>query len=284
LQEISNNHVALSNYWSDLNKKVLNVISKKVVAYKDEIELTLELEGYRNRDVGECIKFLSGTAPTVHLNTELVDINGSPYNFYYFKKSKREKVEIILDQKIQILKKYNKKAKNFGVWVNKEFYPRVLENLNFEIIEICTIKYKSVKLSGDLDIISKTYKPSSSELFIDVKNRLSTYRKKDLFDFFSKLRLFNQKIVPIIIARRIYDVPKAILLSYGGFYIEMKKILVPLKYKSLSKEYNENIVNITRVVPNNLIPQDLTQMLETIKKFYNGYNFYRHKGKFWVEP
>jgi len=280
LQEISNNHKELKKYWSNLNKIVLEVIRDNVVAYKDEIELTLELQGFRNRDVGECIKFLSNTAPTVYLNITSIDIDGSPYNFYYFKKTKSEKVKLILNEKFQILRKYNRASTHFGVWVNKEFYPRVLENLNFDIIEICTRKYKSVKLKGDLDIISKTFDLSSNELFIDVKNKFSTYRKSDLFDFFNKLRKFNQKIVPIVIARRIYDVPKAYLLDYGGFYIEMKKILVPEKYKNISKEFNENIVNITRVIPDHLIPQDISNKFIEFKKLDNGFNFSTHKGKF----
>ncbi len=138
-----------------------------------------------------------------------------------------------------------------------------------------TTEYNLIKLDGDLDIIMSPTQLSRSKIFVDIKNRLSPYRNKDLYKFINKLRNFNFDIIPIIIARKIYENPKESILNYKGEYIELEKIIIPDNFKKRSEEFNQNIVNITRLIPRQLIPPDIKKKFGKLTKLSEGLNFKR---------
>jgi len=273
----------LSEYWTKLDKRVLKVINDKIIAYKNEIELSLELEGYGDRDIGESIKWLSQKAPVIYLGTKIVKIRNTDYTFYFFRKKKTELINLVLNKKIKILTQYGKKSEKFGIWVNNEFYPRVLNNVGFIIEGISTNNYNLIKIEGDFDIITSGIENCKAKIFIDVKNRLTVYRNDDLFKFFNNLNKFNFEIIPIVIARKIYEDPKESLKKYKGEFIEMRKIIIQQKYKEVSGNFNDEIANVSRVIPDRLIPPDIIKQFQRLSKLKDGINFnklYRKMGSF----
>lgn len=277
----NNNSNHLSEYWTKLDKRVLKAINDKVVAYKNEIELSLELEGYRHRDIGVSIKWLSEEAPVIYLDTKKLTIQNTDYTFFFFRKKKTELVNLVLEKKKKILERYQKKSEKFGTWAHNNFYPRVLNNLGFILEGISTNYYNLVKIEGDYDVITSAIRNCNAKIFIDIKNRLTVYRNKDLFKFFQNLSNFNFEIIPIVIARKIYEDPKDTIKKYNGDFIEMGKIIVQEKYKEISKNFNTEIANISRVIPDRLIPQDITKQFKNLLKLKDGINFnkaYRRMG------
>lgn len=136
-----------------------------------------------------------------------------------------------------------------------------------------TRKYNLVTIIGDIDIILSPIPLCKSKIFIEVKNKLPFYTKKELYKFFNYLREFNISIIPIVIARKIYQKPKEVLLEYRGKYIEINKILVSHEYAELSKQYNSLIANITRVIPDRLIQPDIIKKFSVLKTMNKGLNF-----------
>jgi len=268
-----NNHTHLSEYWTKLDKRVLEVINNKIIAYKNEIELSLELEGYGHRDVGVSIQWLSQKAPVIYLDTKIVKIRNTDYKFYFFRKKKTELVNSVLRNKKKILEQYSKKSEKFGIWANNEFYPRVLNNLGFIVEGISTNNYNLVKIEGDFDIITSPIDISKAKIFVDIKNRLTVYTNDDLFKFFNNLNKFNFEIIPIVIARKIYEDPKETLKSRNGEFIEMGKVIIQQKYKEISKKFNNEIAKVTRVIPDRLIPPDITKQFQKISELKEGINF-----------
>lgn len=262
-----------SEYWSNLHKEVMKLIKEKIASYKEEIELTLELKGFKTVDVGKSVKYLSDKAPHIYLNKRELKIEKTPYTFYSFKKTKKVSVDLIINKKVEILSRYNKKASDFGFWANREFYPKVFNNLKFIVDRIMAKEYTFVKVRGDIDIILTPIQSSNSKIFVDVKNTLRYYTNSDLFVFYDTLRKFNFKIIPIVIARKIYDDPKEKISRFGGDFIEMEKVLIPSKYKTISDEFNTNIVQITRIIPKKLIHPDIKERFEKLKKLNEGINF-----------
>ena len=53
----------------------------------------------------------------------------------------------------------------------------------------------------------------------------------------------------------------------------MEKLLVRQKYADLSKQYNNLIANITRVIPERIIQPDIKKKISTLKTLNKGVNF-----------
>ncbi|TKJ47717.1 hypothetical protein CEE34_02495, partial [Candidatus Aerophobetes bacterium Ae_b3a] len=135
------------------------------------------------------------------------------------------------------------------------------------------IRDKQLKKLPDIDLILDTIQPSSSKIFVDIKNSLNPYRNLQLYEFFEKLINFDLKIIPVVVARKIYENPKKILKNYGGDFIEIGKVLIHMEFSYISKEFNENIADITRIIPDKLIPRDLLLKTKNIQKLEIGFNF-----------
>jgi len=265
-------NIERSRFWTDLDKEVFNLIRKKKIAYSKELQLSLEPK-YGSYDIGKSLEFLSKKAPIIHLETMMEKIKNSEYKFFYRKKEKKDLVNLTLEKKKRILKKFNPIIFKLGRWAHSEFYPRVLKNEGFIVEHVGTKKYNLVEIKGDIDIILTPIRLCKSKIFIEVKNRLTVYNKEELYIFFNYLREFNLKIIPVIIARKIYEKPKKFVLEYGGGYVEIGKLLVKQKYADLSKQYNELIANITRVIPKRVIQPDIIKKISILKKLDKGVNF-----------
>jgi len=50
----------------------------------------------------------------------------------------------------------------------------------------------------------------------------------------------------------------------------LKKVIVPQNYKDYSKEFNEYYVNITRIIPEQLIPIDIKKRFSIVKNYNDG--------------
>lgn len=263
--------VNLNKYWSWLHSQVLKVINKKVIAYKGELEYELELRGVGHFDTGRSIEYLSKLAPIKYITIKEVEINNNPMDFYYFKKTKKVKVENTLKKKKEAFERYLKKAGEFGQFVHRDFYPRVFKNLNFIVEHIEARRYNLIDM-GEIDIILSS--EENNKIFVDVKNTLPFYDKDLLYKFLKKLEVFNFKIIPLVISRGIYERPLEILNALGGTSIELKKVIVPQKYKEYSKEFNEHFVDITRVIPEQLIPIDIKRNFSVVKDYKEGRIFF----------
>ena len=88
-RDIKYKTVNTTKQWSVLNKRVFQVIREKKIAYKHEIELFLELEGYQNWDVGRSLEYLSKFAPFIHLDTTTTKIDHNDTKFFFRKKGCR---------------------------------------------------------------------------------------------------------------------------------------------------------------------------------------------------
>lgn len=144
------------------------------------MQLSLEAK-YGSFDIGKSIVFLSKNAPMIHLETKTIKIAGSDYKFLYRKKEKNAIIERVLEQKRNILKKFNPIIFRLGNWADSKFYPRVLKNEGFIVECVRTKKYNLIEIKGDIDIILTPIPLIRSKIFIEVKNRLSVYTKKELY-------------------------------------------------------------------------------------------------------
>ena len=142
-----------SEYWSKIDSQVLKIINKKVVAYKREIELEMELKGVGHIDTGRALNYLYEDAPINYIAIRRVKINNNQRDFYCFKRTKTENVKNALNKKIPIIKTYDSHSGEFGTFVHRKFYPRVLKNLGYIIEKIGAEKYNLVDIKGDIDII-----------------------------------------------------------------------------------------------------------------------------------
>jgi len=263
-----------SKEWSKLDSLVYNFIKEKIIAYKQEVELNLELEGYGNRDVGLALKYLSKKAPFIHLNTIDIQTNSKKSIFYHSNKTKKELINPILQEKIQLIKDYEYISQQCGNWMDQEFIPRSFSNSGFIVEAFRAKNYNFTGYRGDIDVILNPQGKSDSKIFIEVKNKLSPFRNDDLNIFFSRLVNFKFKIIPIVIARRIYEFPKERLESLKGGYIELNKVLMKEDYKEFSRIYNEKIVPITRIIPKNIFPPpDIKTKLQSIMNLNEGIKF-----------
>jgi len=263
-----------SKEWSELDSRVYNLIKGKIIAYKQEIELFLELQGYGNRDVGLALDFLSEGAPFIHLNKLEERINSLKAIFFYSKKTKADTVKIVLKEKIELIKKYEYISQLCGNWMDTEFIPKSFSNTGFIVDAVRAKNYNYTRYKGDIDVILTPQGLSESKIFIEVKNKLSPFRIEDLIKFFAKLIKFKFKIIPIVIARKIYEFPKERLKNLKGGYIELNKVLMKDDYKEFSTLYNEKIVPITRIIPNNIFPpRDIKNKLKSIKNLREGTKF-----------
>ncbi len=259
--------------WSELNKRVFQVIKEKKIAYKHEIELFLELEGYQNYDVGRSLAYLSKYAPVVHLDTITTKIDGNNTKFFYRKKEKSAIVRRILAEKKKLLNRYYEIADGSGKWAHITFYPKLFNKAGFIVLAKNATYFNEVIVNGDLDLILDTIEPSSSKIFVDIKNSLKPYRNQQLHEFFEKLTEFNLNIIPIVIAKQIYQGPKGILKNFNGNQVEIGKVLVPMEFSDNSKEFNKHIAEITRVIPDRLLPKDIILKFNKIQKLNEGFNF-----------
>lgn len=273
MSNIKVKRVITSKQWSVLNKRVFQVIGEKTIAYKHEIELFLELEGYQNWDVGRSLAYLSKTAPYIHLETTITKINGNDTKFFFRKKAKLSEVRQRLSEKKDLLNKYFKIAESSGKWAHDQFFPKLFNKAKFIVLAKNTEYFNEVNVKGDIDLILDQIQPGSSKIFVDIKNSLNPYRNRQLFEFFEKLINFDLKIIPVVVARKIYEDPKKKLKNYGGDFIEVGKVLMPMELRNISKEFNVNIADITRVIPDKLIPRDLSLKANIIQKLKNGFNF-----------
>ncbi|KKM01594.1 hypothetical protein LCGC14_1792860 [marine sediment metagenome] len=263
-----------SKFWTKLNKEVFNLIREKKIAYIRELQLSLESK-YGSYDVGKSIEFLSRRAPLINLGVRIEKIRNDNHKFLFRKKEKNELIEIVFQEKKRILEKFEPITLKLGHWAEKAFYPRVLKNEGFIIEQISARNYNLIKIKGDIDIILTPIPLTKSKIFIEVKNRLSVYHTHELYKFFNYLREFNLNIIPVVIARKIYEKPKELLLEYGGQFIEMGKLIIRQTpfYAELSKKYNELIANITRVIPERVIQPDIIKRIKVLKKLDEGINF-----------
>lgn len=265
-------NIERSNYWTKVNKDLFNLIKEKKIAYLKELQLSLEAK-YGSFDIGKSINFLSKNAPIIHLETKKIKIAGSNYKFFYRKKEKNAIIERVLKQKMRILKKFNPITFELGNWADSQFYPRVLKNEGFIVECVRTKKYNLTEIIGDIDIILTPIPLTKSKIFIEVKNRLSVYNTKELYKFFNYLREFNLEIIPVVIARKIFERPKEFLIEYNGVFIEMEKLLVRQKYADISRQYNDLIVNVTRIIPERVIQPDIKAKIKKLKTVNTGVNF-----------
>ena len=253
-------NIKRSSFWTKANKDVFNLVKEKKIAFFKELQLSLEAK-YGSFDIGKSIEFLSKNAPMIHLETKIIKIARSDYKFLYRKKEKKAIIERALEQKRNILKKFNPIIFRLGNWADSKFYPRVLKNEGFIVECVRTKKYNLIEIKGDIDIILTPIPLIRSKIFIEVKNRLSVYTKKELYKFFNYLRKFDLEIIPVVIARKLYERPKELLNEYRGAFIEMEKLLVRQKYADLSKQYNNLIANITRIIPERVIQPDIKKKI-----------------------
>lgn len=265
-------NIERSKYWTKVNKDLFNLIKEKKIAYLKELQLSLEAK-YGSFDIGKSINFLSKNAPIVHLETKKIKIAGSNYKFVYRKKEKNAIIERVLIQKKRILNKFNPITFELGNWADSQFYPRVLKNEGFIVECVRTKKYNLIEIKGDIDIILTPIPLTKSKIFIEVKNRLSVYNLKELYKFFNYLREFNLEIIPVVIARKIFERPKEFLIEYNGVFIEMEKLLVRQKYADISRQYNDLIVNVTRIIPERVIQPDIKAKISKLKTVNKGVNF-----------
>ncbi len=265
-------NIERSIFWTKVNKDVFNLIKEKKIAYIKELQLSLEAK-YGSFDIGKSIQFLSKNAPMVHLETKELRIKGSDYKFVYRKKEKKTIIEQALEVKKSFLKKFNPITFELGIWADSEFYPRVLKNEGFIVECVRTKKYNLTEIIGDIDIILTPIPLTKSKIFIEVKNSLSVYTKKKLYKFFNYLREFDLEIIPVVIARRIFETPKELLIEYDGAYIEMEKFLVRHDFADISRHYNNLIANVTRIIPERVIQPDIKAKISKLKTLNKGVNF-----------
>nr|MDO8113752.1 hypothetical protein [Candidatus Sigynarchaeota archaeon] len=264
----------LSSYSSELDKRVFNYIKTQKAAYKREIELNLEFD-YPPVDVGQAIKWFYKAARFKPLSMEKRK-GTETYDFYFPKSIKKPLYQEAIERKFGCAENFAVYASNIGQWVSEKLYPDIFENLGFQVIDTKTKTFARAQFVGDIDIILETFEPSHTKIFVDVKNRLPFYDQGLLLHFINNLRLIRTphlKIVPIVIARRIYEEPSKVLESLNGIGIEMEKILIPQASKEISCSFNENIADICRVVPERLIQPDFKTKLQVIKRYNEGFDF-----------
>ncbi len=265
-------NIERSIYWTKVNQDVFNLIKEKKIAYIKELQLSLEAK-YGSFDIGKSVRYLSKNAPIVHLETLELRIKGSDYKFVYRKKEKKAIINQVLEVKKSFLKKFNPITFELGNWADSQFYPRVLKNEGFIVEGVRTKTYNLTEIIGDIDIILTPIPLSRSKIFIEVKNSLSVYTKRKLYKFFNYLREFDIEIIPVVIARKIFETPKELLIEYDGAYIEMEKFLVRHNFADLSRQYNDLIANVTRIIPERVIQPDIKTKLSKLKTLKKGLNF-----------
>ena len=87
------------------------------------------------------------------------------------------------------------------------------------------------------------------------------------------MRKFDLEIIPVVIARRVFKTPKELLIEYDGAYIEMEKILVRHDFADISRQYNDLIAIITRIIPERVIQPNIKAKINKLKLRNKGVNF-----------
>jgi len=260
-------------FWSSTDSRVYNFIKDRLVVYKREVELNFE-DSCGPPDIGRSLHFLTELAPKPWVRKMTETWGNSTHDFYYSVKNKTDLIQIELTRKKKILMEYEQNATKFGVWLNKDFLPKVLNRLGFVVEGINCTDYNLVTLKGDIDMILTPFRPCESKIFVEIKNALPFFDKQELSKFFKKLKQFNGlKIIPVVIARKIYEIPKEILMQNQGTYFELGKVLIPEEFKEISKNYNSNIANVTSVIPDRLIPEYILEKFTNLRKFNEGLDF-----------
>ena len=172
-----------------------------------------------------------------------------------------------------------------GIWADKIFYPNLFKKMGFIVEHIRATEYNLTKINGDIDSILTPIPKSRAKIFIEIKNKIPYYTLEELVKFFNNLCEFDGiEIIPIVIARRIYENVKEILQDFNGEFVEMEKIIIynEKEFSEISKEYNQIISNITRVLPYPLIQPDIFQKLKKLKGIGDGYEFFK-EGEFEIQ-
>jgi hypothetical protein len=261
-----------SQYWKDLDSDAYQFLRRSQAAYKKEIELNLEPD-YPPIDVGQAISYLYRKVPYSHLSMETRKGN-TQYDFYYTKSAKQVVVKDTINKKFDILERFAKVSSSAGVWANTELFPNIVENLGFFVNGVNQNSFGRVKIASDYDIILDTYDPSHDKIFIDVKNRLQFYDYKNLRDFVNILKAIKGiRIIPVVVARAIFDTPLKVLASLNGIGIEMERLLMPQRDNAIVKEMNVNVAPVLRTIPDRLIPPDIKKKFTILRKMNTGFDF-----------